>query len=637
LTSNGRRAAFASFFSRPAVVAAAAAFAVRIAVGWQGVTQNPLLTRPQLDSDYYVRWAREIANGDLASSRGIVAGAPFVLNPLYAYVLAPIVGAFADASIPMAVMVFQALLGAATAALAAVAARRFFGRAAAWTAGVVVAFSTPLVQLDAHVAVSGLAAFLTAGAVFASAPPREGSAGRGHGPFSKGLWLGVGALARPITQFALPLFAWEELRRATTGRIARVLVVVGAFAACAAPSLARNWSVAGEPLVYTGASGLNLHLGNNVEARKYRTMVSQWVRFNPETMHDDARRYVYEKTGRNPTPSETSSYFAHMTVEEFVRCPAESAAYYANKARWFFAPAEVPSSASLANDLRFVPLLHLAFMPTWLVASAALVGAALHRRRRDVLCGPGALALAHFAVLTLVFPLSHYRSPAIPALAVLAGGAVQAAVVAWGEGARRRVVAIGAGVFVVAAVGACPPQPSPGRESDQMLLSLDASARRAWDEALVHVNLAITAYHEEFPDEGDFPSGLYLRAEISILHGDELLKRGADDAAMAAFHSAVNDLTGVIAKERRRWPAYVRRSKSNQSLSDYSAALIDARLVVKEWPIFWEGHGRLCEVLTAMGQWDEAIKEYEKTMDLGGVVDEHAVEALRQRGLPSRR
>jgi len=627
------------FFDYPASLAAAAALAVRLAVGWQGLSQNPLLTRPQLDSDYYIRWAREIANGDFAGcgADSLVGRAPFVLNPLYAYVLAPIAKCVADASIPTSVVVLQALLGAATAALVAVAARRFFGLAAAWTAGLVIAFSTPLVQLDAHVAVSGLAAFLTAGAVFASAPPRDGCSGRGHGPIAKGLWLGIGALARPITPLALPFFAWEEFRRASKGRIARVLVVVGVFAACALPSLARNWAVAGEPLVYTGASGVNLHLGNNAEARKFRTMVTSYVRFNPELMHDDARRYVYEKTGRDPTPSETSSYFTHMTIEEFIRSPGVSAAYYANKARWFFTPTEVPSSASLANDLRFAPLLHLAFVPTWLVASAALVGVVLHRRRRDLLCGPGALALAHFAVLTLVFPLSHYRSPAIPALAVLAGGAVHAAVAAWREGARRRVAAIGAGVLLVAAAGVCPPQPNPGREADEMLLSHDARDRKAWDEALVHVDVAIAAYSVEFPDEGAFPDGLYLRAEIARLHGAEEWKRGADEAAVALFQSAVADLTGVIAKQRRRWPAYVLRSGLHQSLGDLPHAFDDAVFVVREFPVFREGHARLCEVLTAMGRWDEAIAEYHRTIDLGGKVDEGAVQTLLQHGLPSRR
>src|SRR5262249_44949053 len=155
------------FFKHPAAVCGLAALGVRLAAGLQSVAVNPLLRDLQLDSLYYVRWAGDIAAGDWTGRGGKAGGAPFVLNPLSASGLAPIVGAFADPVVP--VLVFQSILAAATTALAVVAARRFFGTVAAWTAGAAVAFSAALAQLDMHVAVSGLAAFLTAGAVFASA------------------------------------------------------------------------------------------------------------------------------------------------------------------------------------------------------------------------------------------------------------------------------------------------------------------------------------------------------------------------------------------------------------------------------------------------------------------------------------
>jgi len=617
-----------SFFDRPAGLAAACAFVVRLAVGLQGLSQNPLLTKPQLDSEYYVRWAREIASGDFTSAHGVVGPTPYILNPLYAFVLAPLAGAFHDAWIPTAVMAFQALLGAATAALAATAARRLFGRAAAWTAGLAVAFSTVLVQLDTHVAVSGVAAFLTAGAVFAAAPRADGSSGKGHGPIAKGLWLGVGALARPITPLALPFFAWDEFRRAASGRWKRVALLVAAFAACAMPSLWRNWSVGGEPVVYTAASGLNAHLGNNPEARKYRTMASPWVRFNPEKMHEDARIYVSLYTGKEPTPSQVSSYFTKMTIEELFRATGESIGFYLNKARWFVAPVEVPSSASLANDLAFAPLLRAAFVPTWLVAAAAFAGLFLHRRRRDVVCGPGALLFAHWAVLTLVFPLSHYRSPAIPALAVLAGGAVHASVVAWKNGAKRRVAAIVVGVAVVAAAGAIPPQPRSLHESDEMLLAIDRRDRKEWDAARAHAEAAVADFLRESPDERDFPQGRYLLGEIECSHGDADLKRGADDQAIAEFQRGAEDFTKVTELQKTNWQAWLMRSKARQSLGDLQGALADARAMERLFP--WLGHvqRRLCEVLTQMGRNEEALDHYRKALDAGEDIDPEAKKAL---------
>jgi hypothetical protein len=120
------------FFDHPARVSAALALALRAACAALALEHNPLVSRPQLDSAYYAQWAREIARGDLAGAGGIVGGAPFILNPLYAYVIAPFAALAEDPT--AAVVFFQAGLGAGTAALAALAAQRLFGRAAAWTA-----------------------------------------------------------------------------------------------------------------------------------------------------------------------------------------------------------------------------------------------------------------------------------------------------------------------------------------------------------------------------------------------------------------------------------------------------------------------------------------------------------------------
>src|SRR5437899_10213395 len=103
-------------FARPALACAAAATVLRVVVALEGLAGNPLLSRRQLDSEYYVAWAREIAAGDWAGRGGVVGGAPFILNPLYAYVIAPLVAAAREPAATVAV--FQALLAAATTALA---------------------------------------------------------------------------------------------------------------------------------------------------------------------------------------------------------------------------------------------------------------------------------------------------------------------------------------------------------------------------------------------------------------------------------------------------------------------------------------------------------------------------------------
>ena len=606
-------------FDHPALVCAVAAVAVRLTAGLSAISQNPLLSKRQLDSAYYVTWAREIGGGDLGSSYGIVAGSPFILNPLYAYLLAPVTAPFADPAVP--VLVLHAVLAAATTILTAVAARRFFGLAAAWAAGIAVAFSTALVQLDTHVAVSGLAALLTAGAVFASAPPRDGARGRGHGPVAAGLWLGIGALARPITPLALPFFAWNEWKRRTTRRFAGVAILVATFAACALPSLVRNWTVTGEPIVYTSASGLNLEIGNNPLSRKFRTMVSPLTHFEPVEMHREARLLVAHEMGRAPTFSEVSSWFTSRAVGEFVHAPAESAAFYAQKARWFWSPAEVPSSASLSTDLRFAPLLRLAFVPSWFIAAAALVGLIVHRRRRDVVCGPGGLFLAHLAVLTLVFPLSHYRSPAIPALAVLAGGAVHAAIVAWNAGERRTTWAIVAGVVAVTVIGALPPQPARLREADALNLAINCRDSGKLDEAVAYVHEAMDVFREDWPDQPE-------RAQPWIVLGEIEARRARFAQALTAFDHG-------LSIEPRNPYARLELSRTARLSGDFPRAESAARIVVADAPEFALAHACLGEALLMTQGADEARREFEIARNLDPQVQIDP-DALRRAGLPVR-
>ena len=424
---------------RPLLVCAAAAALVRGAASWQAFTASPLVHRPQLDALFYASWALDIAGGDVLGRGGAVGGQPLFLNPLYAYVLAPFALAAGKGLIPW-VLGFQALLGGATTALAADTARRLFGTAAAWTAGVAVALSTALVHLDTHLSVSGLAAFLAAGAVWCAALPARDCdrLGGAHGPLAAGLWLGLGALARPITPLVLPFHAWLLARRASPGRRRAIaLAVVVTFGLTALPSLLRNGLVSGEWAVYTRASGANVYLGNSEAARRHRTMSSGGrFRFNPFQMHEDVRQHLAPRLGPDATWGEISDTLQRDAVAEMLRAPAAATAFLVHKARWFATPREVPSSANLAVDREFAPLLRLGCVPSWLIVAVGGLGLLLHVRRSDVLLGVGAPALAHVAVLTLVFPLSHYRSPALPAAAVLAGGAVAWALGAWA--ARRR-------------------------------------------------------------------------------------------------------------------------------------------------------------------------------------------------------
>jgi hypothetical protein len=389
------------------------------------------------------------------------------------------------------------------------------------------------VHLDGHVSISGMGAFLMAGAIWSSVPPRDGApAGRFgglHGPVAAGLWLGLGALARPITPLVLPCFLWLQARRARPGRRVRTaVVVILVFLAPASLSFVRNWKVGGEPVVYTAASGANLWLGNCQPARENGMMSAGGrFRFNPMEMHDDVRRHLTPRLGPDASWAAISDTLRDDTINEFLARPGAAVGYLFTKARWFLSPREVPSSAALEIDRELAPLLWLAIVPTWLIAVFGFVGLAVHVRRLEVLLGPGAIAVAHLGVLTIVFPLSHYRSPCVPALAVLAGGAVAWGFTAWQ--ARRRVPMAGA----VAAVGLLstlawmPPQPSTIRHAGLMTTAICHRDLGNFDLAEDFSLQAIASYEAEFPDAPRLPTPWFTLGYV-YFQRDRDLPRSAE-------------------------------------------------------------------------------------------------------------
>lgn len=623
---------------RPALACAVAAVVVRLgtlAVAW---VSNPLLRRPQLDALVYAAWARDIAGGDWLGREGLIDGLPFFFNPLYAYLVAPFLHGTPDMVYPvepilqelaprlLAVLVFQCLLGGVTTWLSARVATELCGRLGGWIAGIAVAFSTALVHLDHHLAVSGTAAFLVAGTLHSLLPRREGDERvllGARGPVATALWLGLGALARPIPLLVVPFALWWHVRRSPAGlRAGAVFLLV--FGLTATPTFVRNLVVADAAHVYTAAGGVNIHLGNNPLARRARSMVTTEFRFGPREMHQDARRQMQLDLGlpddAPPSWSEVSSYYRDLARREFTDHPGESLVHYLHKARWFVSPVEVPSSANLASDLHFTPWLRIAFVPTALLAGLGLVGLVLTFRREEFLCAAGATALAHWATLTLVFPLSHYRSPAIPALAVLAAAVVTQVVGWWRGGAQRRALVTVFACAAVVGVGALPPEPDALRvqglmtraliHRDQMLVPADDDPevaarlrREAAGRAADLARQAMAVHREDVPYEKGLPAAHFLLAELAHELGD--------------LPESIRQMELGLALERRNVRGRIALSCAYQYQGRLEDALREARRAVADAPGMVRAVQRLAEVLLALGRSSEAAPYVRALRDAG--------------------
>lgn len=623
---------------RPLVPCTVLAVVLRLGTLAWAWTHSPILRRPQLDAFVYLGWARDIAGGDLAGREGVIEGLPFFFNPLYAYAIAPFLRGAPELQYPvepildelaphlLAILVAQCLLGGATTWLTVRTASHHLGRLGGWVAGIAVACSTSLVHLDHHFAVSGLAAFLCAGFLHSMLPRLEGDGRRylgARGPMASALWLGLGALARPIPLLVLPIALLWYARRSPVGwRAAAVLLLV--FAGTAVPTLSRNWLVAGQPHLYTAAGGVNIHLGNNPLARTSRSMATHSFRFGPLDMHEDARRHM-QSTLQLPEPpswGEVSTYYRDEARREFAEHPWDSFVHYLNKARWFCSPVEVPSSASLESDLAYTPWLRAAFVPTGWLAALGLIGVVLLWRRPEVVVAPAGMLAAHVATLTLVFPLSHYRSPAVPALAVLAAGVAVHVLERWREGrVRAALLPVGCAV-VVAIVGALPPQPNELRVNGLMVRAFsyrDITTYPQSPDPEVDVRLredarqrarelaafAMEVHRTEAPSEMGLAAAHFLLAELAHAERD--------------IQASIRHMETGLSIESRNVEMRIALSCAYQYVGRLDEALAQAERAVRDAPRMPVAVQRLAEALVAKGRRRDA---------------EPYLDALRRAGVP---
>jgi tetratricopeptide (TPR) repeat protein len=337
-------------------------------------------------------------------------------------------------------------------------------------------------------------------------------------------------------------------------------------------------------------------------------MITDDFRFAPVEMHEDARQRVGFALGRDPTRSEVSAWYRGAALREWIDAPGDSAAFFAHKLRWFLSPAEPPSSADLATDTERVPWLRAACVPTWLLAALAIVGAWLGGRDRALLLGAGGLVVAHAVTCMLAFPLSHYRAPAIPALAILAGVGVAEVL----RGAKRdRNGAIR--LLLIGTIAAWfPPQPG---DVEAVL-----HANRANDA--IQARDAETALREgkqAFDAEPHWTGALLTMANAHLLAGNLELARAHAELAV----------------RRQPWNvAAVRfRALLDLDLRQPDAAVAAAEALVKSLPWSAEARGVRGEIRAFTGNILGAKEDLAWAMERG---HRPRPEVLAQVGMPPR-
>ncbi len=383
-----------------ALVIFAAALALRLAYTFS-IRGTYFFQHLQVNAERYHDWALAILRG---------AGAPrppFEQPPGYPYIVA-LVYAVAGAQ-PLAVVLVQAVLGAATCVLIAAATAAVFGRRAAIAAGALGAAYGPFIYFGGELLPETLFVLLAAAAVAAalSASPRRWL-------LSGCLWAAT-LLVRSNAVLAFPLALLDARLRGGAAALRRaaapLVVAIAGFALL-------NIFAGGSPVALTTSGGLNLWLGNNPHADGVNPFVYGPLEPVADWVRSQAKSAV-----------EADGLFRARARRFWAEQPAAALALAWKKFLWTWTSRELPNNSDIewkrAHSWLFrLPLLPLGF---GFILPLACAGAVLGWAQRRQLLAFLPLLGAGLGTCVIFFTNARFRLVLAPALLPLAAAALERA------------------------------------------------------------------------------------------------------------------------------------------------------------------------------------------------------------------
>jgi 4-amino-4-deoxy-L-arabinose transferase-like glycosyltransferase len=374
---------------------------------------SPFFKLPIIDEEAYVKWAEQIAAGDVIGTK------VFYQDPLYPYSLALLFAVFGQGL--FAVRVAQAVIGVLAVAVVFWTGRRLAGDAAGLLAAAVLAGYKGLYYFDLMIGkepeVLLLSALSAAIGVWAGERPRS---------FFRfallGFTLALLTLLRGNFQLvAVLILVWSALfirGESWRWRLLRPLAVGVGLAVLIVPVTVRNYRIGGEFVLTTSQGGANFFIGNNAAANgRYVTL--PFVRANPEWEAIDFKAEAEKRAGHELKPSEVSGFWFNEAFAWIAANPRAAAKLLLHKARIMMHQFEIADNHSLyLMREQFVPALWLPFLGHGLLWGPALVGLAVALRRDRRAQYPAAFMLLYTASMVPFFIVDRYRVPCLPALAV---------------------------------------------------------------------------------------------------------------------------------------------------------------------------------------------------------------------------
>jgi 4-amino-4-deoxy-L-arabinose transferase-like glycosyltransferase len=432
-----------------------AALAVGIRVAYLLIAaESDLFPGVFLDSRYYADFARRIALGEGTGS------APYLMSPLYPYVLSLFTGADGHLAV-WGVRAVQMAAGCAVALLVTSIARRCGGRAAAWIAGVACAVYGPLIHYEAMLLAEALQGFCLVAALWSVVvllPRTSPGKSRLLAGLASGAMLGLASGLRPtalvllaVTILVLLLSEWRR-KAPLAPVIATCLAMTAGAAICIVPFTIRNLEASRETILLSANGGFNFWVGNHAGSDGVFTTPPGY-----DFEHDPVGLDLARKgAGRPLSYGEASSWWTGRAMGDIASEPGRWAGLLVKKLRLFFAPGEIPQ---LGEDFSWyrerawplgVPI--TATMALVLALLAPLLVRVLKGPPDQTMLLPYAWLAAYVLTIALFFIAGRYRAPIMPIAFIPAGTVLAMLIERLGRGNGRGRAAAAIAIVVVAVI-----------------------------------------------------------------------------------------------------------------------------------------------------------------------------------------
>ena len=380
---------------------------------------TPLFEVLLIDSEFYARYARQIASG------GGMGDRVFFMNPFYPYFMGIIYALFGVNW--WLVGGVQALMGTANCGLIFWLGRRVENRPVGLVAAGLAAVYGVLVFYDGALLTATPILFFNLLSLVALLQWR--GTGRRCWLIGAGVCLGLSATARPpVLLFAAILCLWfvRGEREWKTGLRRWLVLLLGTGGILGVVGM-RNLLVGGEFVLTTSAAGMNFYVGNHPGATGIYAQVDFLSSPEPEKERGEFLQEARRRSGRYLTPGEASRFWLQEGLAFMVAEPGRYLRLLGRKFYMFWNRVESQNNLSYYFARDFSPLLRFCLIGWGVIIPLALASWFLEGRRGRCLLFD-LYAGAYLVGCFLFFVSSEYRLPVVPVAVIYAARGI-----VWGQ------------------------------------------------------------------------------------------------------------------------------------------------------------------------------------------------------------